>query len=314
MKLISFDRIRALGISPEIANEWVAEMISQKESSVLPAKISMKYGQDGIFYNTMPAIIPSLDVAGVKLVNRYPSRTPSLDSQLLLYRLSSGECLACMDANWITAMRTGAVAAHSVSLLARRDFETVGMLGLGNVAAAALDCLLAAFPERHLTVLLLAYKDQHERFAARYRKNPNIRFVTESEPSSLLRKSDVVLSAATYFDKDIAKDEDFPEGQLLVPIHTRGFGNCDLFFDRVYADDTEHVCDFRYFDRFRFFAEISDVVCGRAEGRTDDRERILVYNIGIAMHDVYFAAKLYEMLKDEAPTVALNSPAEKFWF
>ncbi len=314
MKLISFDRIRSLGITPETANEWVAEMIAQKGSSVLPAKISMKPGQGDVFYNTMPAIIPSLDVAGVKLVNRYPSRTPSLDSQLLLYRLSSGECLACMDANWITAMRTGAVAAHSVSLFAKRDFETVGMLGLGNVAAAALDCLLAAFPDRPLSVHLLAYKDQHERFAARYRENHRIRFLTESEPSALLRKSDVVLSAATYFGSDVAEDGDFPEGQLLIPIHTRGFGNCDLFFDRVYADDTAHVCDFRYFNRFRFFAEVSDVVCGKAEGRTDDRERILVYNIGIAMHDIYFAAKLYEMLKNESPTVALNPPTEKFWF
>ena len=314
MKLISFDLIRNLGISAQTANGWVAEMIAKKDESVLPPKISMKPLGSDVFYNTMPVAIPSLDVVGVKIVNRYAGRAPSLDSTLLLYRLSDGECLACMDGNWITAMRTGAVAAHSAMLFAKRDFSTVGMIGLGNTAAAALDCLLAATEDRALTVRLLAYKDQHMRFAARYQDNPRIRFLVDETPSALLQSSDVVLSAATYFDGDIAKDSDFRQGQLLIPIHSRGFGNCDLFFDRVYADDTAHVSDFRYFNRFRCYAEVSDVVCGRAPGRTCDTERILVYNIGIALHDVFFAQKIYGMLKDDAPELPLCPPTEKFWF
>ena len=314
MKFISFDMIRSAGVSPETANAWVADMIAQKSDSVLPLKISMKPGEHGVFYNTMPAAIPALGYAGVKLVNRYPARSPALDSTILLYRLSDGECLACMDGNWITAMRTGAVVAHSVELFAKADFSVIGMIGLGNVAAASLDCLLARLNGRPITVRLLRYKNQHETFAARYREAKNVCFVYDDEPSALLRASDVVLSAATYFENDIASREDFPEGQLLVPIHTRGFSGCDLFFDRVYADDTAHVSDFRYFDRFRYFAEVSDVVCGRAQGRCSKEERILVYNIGIAMHDVYFAARLYEMLSECAPEISLMPPREKFWF
>ena len=29
----------------------------------------------------------------------------------------------------------------------------------------------------------------------------------------------------------------------VIPVHTRGFQNCDLFFDKVFADDTDHVKD-----------------------------------------------------------------------
>ena len=35
----------------------------------------------------------------------------------------------------------------------------------------------------------------------------------------------------------------------MVPVHTRGFSNCDLFFDKVFADDYGHVKHFKYFDK-----------------------------------------------------------------
>ena len=61
--------------------------------------------------NTMPCMIPSLNVFGVKVVTRYPGRTPSIAGDLLLYREDTGELLALMDATALTAIRTGAVAA-----------------------------------------------------------------------------------------------------------------------------------------------------------------------------------------------------------
>ena len=64
----------------------------------------------------MPVILPSINYGGVKLVTRYPKRNPSLDSEILLYDLKTGENVALMDGNWITTMRTGAVAAHSIRL------------------------------------------------------------------------------------------------------------------------------------------------------------------------------------------------------
>ena len=74
----------------------------------------------------------------------------------------------------------------------------------------------------------------------------------------------------------------------MVPIHTRGFQNCDLFFDKVFADDYGHVKHFQYFDRFRSFGEVSGVVTNKITGRDNNTQRILVYNIGIAIHDIYF--------------------------
>ena len=44
--------------------------------------------------------------------------------------MDNGEFLSFTDANWITAMRTSAVAVHSIKLLAKEDFKTIAMLNL----------------------------------------------------------------------------------------------------------------------------------------------------------------------------------------
>ncbi len=312
MKIITFEDILKLQISPLECFEWVSEAIEKKKEALLPAKISLKPDLEGVFYNTMPAIIPSINYGGVKLVTRYPKRNPSLDSEILLYNLLTGENVALMDGNWITTWRTGAVAAHSIKLLAKTGFSVIGFIGLGNTARATLKILLSIFPEKHFQIKLKKYKNQHESFAQLFSSYSNITFLYYDNVKEVIKGSDVVISAATVFEKDICEDECFDEGVLLVPIHTRGFTNCDLFFDKVFADDEKHVKGFKNFDKFKSFSEISDVVLKKATGRESQRERILVYNIGIALHDIYFAGKIYEALK-EGNDISLNAPSEKFW-
>ena len=120
MKIIQFDKIKELNISPIMCYQWVCEAIALKKDVLLPAKISLKPGIEGVFYNTMPVIIPYANVGGVKVVTRYPGREPVLDSEILLYDLENGNNIALTDGNWITAMRTGAVAAHSVKMFAHQ--------------------------------------------------------------------------------------------------------------------------------------------------------------------------------------------------
>ena len=107
-------------------------------------------------------------------------------------------------------------------------------------------------------------------------------------------------------------DNLYREGCLVVPVHTRGFQNCDLFFDKVYADDTAHVCGFKYFSKFKQFGEIQDIIDGKIRGRVSDKERILSYNIGLGLHDIVYASKIYEILKDNAIEIKIEHETEKF--
>lgn len=315
MKVITHTDIMNLEISPEQCYEWAEYVIKNKDKMQLPPKISLKPGQEGVFYNTMPSILKNENIAGVKVVNRYPQRIPSLDSQILLYDLEAGNLKCIMDGNFITTMRTGAVAAHSVKLFAVENFSSIGVIGCGNTMRAAMKILLELYPDRRFLIKIKKYKDQHEDFIHRFEGYGNLEFAVMETYEDVVRDSDVILSAVTYVGEDLCGDDCFKKGCCVVPIHTRGFTNCDLFFDKVYADDRGHVEGFKYFSRFRKFAEVSDVICGRTAGRESDEERILAYNIGISLHDIYFAEQIYlKVCKNKVcPEISLEGPAEKFW-
>ena len=299
-------------ISPVDCYHWVSDMIEKKGEAMLPPKISLK-PMDGVFCNVMPSIVG--EAGGIKVVTRYPERVPALESFLSLFDVQTGEVLALMDATWITAMRTGAVAAHAVIHLAKSDFSTIGMVGLGNTARDTLLVLAEVLKDKKLTINLMKYKGQEEDFAQRFAGYENLTFQMVDTPEALVGGSDVVISAVTYAPNNLCADEYFKKGVLVVPIHTLGFTNCDLFFDKVFADDYGHVCNFRYFDKFKRFAEMTDVVTGKVPGRESDEERILAYNIGISVHDVYFASRIYSMIPQnmQLPEVELNTPKQKFW-
>ena len=320
MKIISFEDVKSLNISPALCYEWVSEMILNKGDAFLPAKTHMNM-PGNVFCNVMPCLVPGPDetkMGGVKVVTRYPERKPSLDSKILLFNADSGEYLALMDGNWITAMRTGAVAAHSVLHLAKSSWNIVSMIGLGNVARSSL-LVLSSMAGKAMTVRLLRYKDQAELFVERFKDFTNLNFEIVDTVEDCIKNTDVVISCATYFENAIAMDEWFEEGVLVVPVHTRGFTNCDLFFDKVFADDTGHVDHFKNFARFRYYAEVSDLVNGKSVGRENDKERILAYNIGVSVHDINYAAHIYQMLEQNSDTFIsltdadMHDPTDKFW-
>lgn len=319
MKIVSFEDVKSLNISPVHCYEWVSEMIEHKKDSFLPAKTHMNM-PGNIFCNVMPSMIHTANgtVGGVKVVTRYPERKPSLDSKILLFNADTGDFLALMDGNWITAMRTGAVAAHSVIHLAKSNWTVGAMIGLGNVARSTL-LVLASIVDRPINIKLLRYKDQAELFAERFKEFPNLKFRIVDTVQECIQGSEVIISCATYFENDIAADEWFDEGVLVVPVHTRGFTNCDLFFDKVFADDTGHVDHFKNFGKFRYYAEVGDVINGTALGRENDRERILAYNIGVSIHDINYAAHIYQMLEQSPEAfrsltdAEMHDPVDKFW-
>lgn len=314
MKIISQKQIRDLNISPAVCVEWVKESFALKEKSQLPAKISL-HPQGNDFFNTMPCMLPvPNNYFGVKVVHRIKGATPALGSDLLLYNSETGELLAMLDADWITTMRTGAVAALAIQVFRSTSARTYGFLGLGNTGRATMLCLLESEPDVMHHVVLLRYKDQAESFIERFKGYSNVSFTICDDSKELVAQSDVIISCITEA-QGLLCDEDnlYKKGVLVVPVHTRGFQNCDLFFDKVYADDTAHVCGFKYFNQFKKFAEIQDVISGKAEGRMSDEERILSYNIGLGLHDVVYASKIYEILKDNSNEIELVRETEKFW-
>jgi len=312
MKLISQKEIIDLNIQPNECLSWVRESFLLKDRSILPPKTSL-HTHDIDFFTSMPCAIPELNVFGVKVVHRLNGAVPSLGSDIMLYDITDGELLAIMDGNWITTMRTGAVAVLATQTFRKSNNINYGVIGLGNTARATILCLLEAEPDTLHRIALLKYKDQDQLFIDRFSKYKNVEFSVYENVKDLIRNTDVMYSCLTESQNLVCDDDTaFREGFLLVPIHTRGFQNCDLFFDKVFADDTGHVKGFKYFDRFKHFAEIQDVISGKKPGRESDKERIISYNVGIGLHDIFFANKIYNAVKD-GQDVEISKIKDKFW-
>ncbi len=298
-RYISFSEISNLNISPEECLKWARTVIKNKNDYKLPAKTSIKFDKNN-FFTTMPSMLPNEDIFGVKVVSRLLDRSPAIKADILLYKVSSGDLLALMDGTWITTWRTGAVAALTIDILKSESAKTYSFIGLGNTARATLLCMnsiLSTNPctNKDINVQLLSYKNQHEDFIKRFSNFKNIHFSVFDNVQSLIQHSDVIISSVTAMDSLFAKESDFKEGVLVVPIHTRGFQNCDLAFDRIFCDDISHIQGFKHFSEYKNVSEMTDVLNSSTFVR-GGAERIIAYNIGISVQDIFFAHEVYKKI------------------
>ena len=252
---------------------------------------------------------------GIKEVHRIAGAVPSLGSDMMLYDAKTGELLALVDCDWITTMRTGAVAALSAKTLRKKNATTYGIVGLGNTARATMLCVLEQEPNKFFDVKLLRYKKQAEAFAERFADYKNVRFEIVDDINNLARMSDVFVSCITSANGLLVeKEETFQPGVTVIPVHMRGLQNCDTTFDRVFGDDTNHIKGFKYFSQYKDYNEIGEVLAGRDPGRKSESQRIIDYNYGLGLHDVVYASKIYEMLENTPVVeIELKKETDKYW-
>ena len=316
VKIIGHRDIVSAGISPRQCLEWVEESFKMKYDAILPPKSSI-HPQGDDFFNTMPCLLPErFGRFAMKEVHRIAGQEPALGSDILLYDSKKGDLLAIMDGDWITNMRTGAVAALSARLFKSSGVNDYSFIGLGNTARATALCLLEDNKDREIHFRLLKYKNQADLFIERFKSYSNVTFEIVDDINDFIKQSHVIISCITSADGFLCpNDELFGPGMLLIPVHTRGFQNCDLFFDKVYGDDTGHVQGFKYFSQFKKFDELSQVLLGNNPGRESNSERIICYNIGLGLHDAVFSSHIYDTLADrtDIPCFIQDKETSKFW-
>lgn len=294
MKVISDEEIVGRKIAPKTCVEWARLSFLSKHTANLPPKTWMHFPGD-VFINTMPCMVPSINRYAVKVVSRHPGQYPALKSKILLVDMATGDALACMDGNWITAMRTGAVAALA-GMTFTNNVKTAafGFVGLGNMARATIECLHSQFSELH-DIWLLRYKDHAERIIEQYASLPNLNFHIAESREELVANTSALYSCVTVMNEQFLPPEGYPRGYTLIPVHMRGFQDCDVTFDRIFGDDRGYLEHFQHFTEFRYFGEFADVLSGEKPGRQSTDERVICYNIGLALHDVWFASRIYDM-------------------
>ncbi len=105
---------------------------------------------DGDF-RTMPAYIPSLAIAGVKIVNVHPDNRakgyPTVMALTVILDIETGRPTAVINATRLTDMRTGAAGAIAGKYLSARKEIVLGVIGTGRQAQAQVSAI-----SRELTI------------------------------------------------------------------------------------------------------------------------------------------------------------------
>jgi ornithine cyclodeaminase/alanine dehydrogenase-like protein (mu-crystallin family) len=296
-RIITDQEIESLNIPISEQMKWIEDSFRMKSASFLPPKISV-HPRSLDFFTTMPCLLPSkYNRFGVKVISRIEGNNPSLKSHILLYDTQTGSLLALLESNWITKARTAAVVSLSIKVLKSSKCHVIALMGLGNIGDAVLNTLLRYFGPS-FSIKLLNYKDQaefeKEKYCSLFR-SADISIVDSVD--ELISGSDVVISCITQTSHLLCPNIDiFKKGVLLIPVHTRGFQNCDTTFERIVVDDVDHVRKFENFDHFKSVVELTDVLYANKVGRSNDGDKIISYNIGLGLHDILFASNIYAMI------------------
>jgi alanine dehydrogenase len=91
-------------------------------------------------FRTMPAYLPSLGLAGVKIVNVHPGNPnmglPTVMALTVILDTETGQPTAILNATRLTDMRTGAAGAVAAKYLAPKKECVLGVIGTGRQAEA----------------------------------------------------------------------------------------------------------------------------------------------------------------------------------
>ena len=298
IRIITEDELKELIVPMDRFIKWVEDVFqTQYDDAIQPTKIRMPIHQSD-YFNVMPCVLPDCRYMGVKVVTRSEYRVkhgqPTIDADILLYDYKTAELLAVMDGSYITTVRTAAVAVHSILNLVS-DYSTISMVGLGRIGNSIADILFNKCKAKCLRVKLYNYKNYADKFIEKYSGFGNITFEKSNSYEDLMKDSDVIISAVSYIDGDFCHPDCYKKGCTVIPVHLRGFMDCDIEFDHIITSDMVSIQKFKNYPYMRKVTLINDIIKGKECTREKVDDRVLVYNCGLAIYDIYFAAKMYEM-------------------
>lgn len=297
-KQISANEIRSLNIQPSEYYQWVDEVLNHFEDYILPIKTRIPLRAED-YFNVMPCVLPPLGTMGLKVVTRSEKRRANgesnIDGDILLYDYESCNLKALMDGGMITTIRTAAIAVHSMLHLTD-NYNIIAMVGLGNIGSYIGNILFELIKDKQVTIKLYRYKNHAERFESLFKYYKNLTFVICDDYESLMKDSDVIFSSVTFVEQDFCNSDVYKKGCTVIPVHMRGFMECDKTFDHVITSDLESIKKFQNYKFIKKLSLINEVLKKAVPVRENASDRVIVYNLGIALYDIYFASKIYEKL------------------
>lgn len=222
---------------------------------------------------------------------------------ILLTDPESGAFLAILDEHGSYALRTGAGVAIAIKHLGRKDCQTLGIVGSGDMAEASLVALQAVCSPREVRVYSRT-PAHREQYARKMSEQLGLRVVPVPTAEEAVRGCEIICSATTATEPFI-RDEWLEPGSTIYTmgefqeLETAAYQRTS----KLVVDDWEQVklkVDIKTLlargeiSDASVHASFADLVTGRRPGRESLEERILVRSQGLVIQDIAIANWVYQ--------------------
>ena len=263
----------------------------------------------GGFFHYMAAADYS---AGFVAMKQYTYVRGKLQFLVPLYEMATGGLLAQIEADYMGQLRTGAASGVATKYLARKDSRIAAIIGTGGQARIQLEAVAVV---RTLKSARAYGRDsaKREKFCAEMSKRIGIPVHPCSSSAEAVRGADII-STATTASQPVVRGADLSPGVHINAIganhaHKRelddeAVASADVIVvdsveqsrqeagDLILAFHGDEIC-------WTGVKKLSEIVAGKASGRTSDSEVTLFKSNGIASWDLAVAMKVYAMAREK---------------
>jgi alanine dehydrogenase len=262
----------------------------------------------GGYFHYMAAADFTAGFLGMKL---YTYVRGSLRFIVPLYRIETGEMLALIEADTMGQLRTGAASGVATRYLARRDAHVAAVIGTGGQARTQLEAVAAV---RKLSEARAFGRDAERRkkFCRELSDRLHIPVHAAASSAEAVRGADIVCTATTA-SHAVLNGADLAAGAHINAIGANHAHKRELDAEAVaranliVADSIEQskqeagdlILAFAGEEsRWAAVQELSQIVAGRARGRSNDSEITLFKSNGIAVWDLAAAVRVFRLAQE----------------
>lgn len=248
-----------------------------------------------------PGLIPGIPAYTVKVNSKFPRHPPAIKGIVVLHSLEDGRIMAILDSSPVTLARTAVAGAVGADALARRDSETVAIIGCGVQGRGQLEWMTKIRPIK-LAYLYDTVADAAEKLANEARDRLGIATKICATPIEAAGRSDIVITA-TWAPDPFLFAGDVRPGTHITTLGPDGPDEAELAAElllasRFFADDADLQVEMGAIGgvglgRDAISAEIGEVLAGVKPGRQNDEEITVYGMVGLPFEDLAMAWLVY---------------------
>lgn len=286
--------------------------------TLMPPKLFFHLPGDR-FYSAMASCCPPLGYAGGKWQSGDPANPsrglPYIQGLFILNENETGQMVAIIDARWITGKRTAAASALVARYQARKGSEVLALLGCGLQGRVHLETLATEVASLKLCRVFDIVPERQAAYVEEMDGRFNgVQVVGADSAESAVRGADIVIPGGRIHaerNPTIVSDWIKP-GALIVTIDYDSYvtDECIAAMDIVLTDDYGQIQDARqkegkFLGVTRIDADNAEMIAHGKGRRQNDEQRILAFNLGIALEDVATAAEILQRANEKGIGIKL---------